>query len=136
MVFLLQLNDINKLKKAISKQIEIKMFGGKSKKFNQIDLFQKVGIIAKTICLSSKGNRTEDMKLFSIDLDEWCFDIKFEESFCCGYFMNHQFLCIIFEESDEKRNFKDNKFLGFKRIKYSNDFIDNVVQNVWNIIRI
>lgn len=77
-MFLLQLNDINKLNKVISEQIEIKMFGGKSKKFNQIDLFQKVGIIANTICLSFRGGRTEDMKLFSIDLDEWCFDIKFE----------------------------------------------------------
>ena len=111
------------------------MFGGKSKKINQIDLFEKVGIIAKTICLSSKGGRTEDMKLFSIDFDEWCSGIKFEESFCCDYFMNHQFLCIIFEEKDENQNFKDNKFLGFKRISYSNDFIDEIVQKVWNEIR-
>lgn len=133
--FGIEYNNINKLNKAISEQIVIKMFGGKSKKINQIDLFQKVGIIAKTICLSSKGGRTEDMKLFSIDFDEWCSDIKFEESFCCDYFINHQVLCIIFEERDEKQNFKDNKFLGFKRINYSNDFIDNAVQNVWNIIR-
>lgn len=133
--FEIEYNDINKLNKAISEQIVIKMFGGKSKKINQIDLFQKVGIIAKTICLSSKGGRTEDMKLFSIDFDEWCSDIKFEESFCCDYFMNHQFLCVVFEEKDENQNFKDNKFLGFKRINYSNDFIDNTVQNVWNIIR-
>lgn len=133
--FGIEYNDINKLNKAISEQIVIKMFGGKSKKINQIDLFQKVGIIAKTICLSSKGGRTEDMKLFSIDFDEWCSDIKFEESFCCDYFMNHQFLCIIFEEKDGSQNFKDNKFLGFKRINYSNDFIDYTVKNVWNIIR-
>lgn len=133
--FGIEYKDINKLNKAISEQIVIKMFGGKSKKINQIDLFQKVGIIAKTICLSSKGGRTEDMKLFSIDFDEWCSDIKFEESFCFDYFMNHQFLCIAFEEKDENKNFKDNKFLGFKRINYSNDFIDSTVKNVWNIIR-
>lgn len=134
-IFNIEFENINKLNKAIAEQIVIKMFGGKSKKINQIDLFEKVGIIAKTICLSSKGGRTEDMKLFSIDFDEWCSDIKFEESFCCDYFMNHQFLCIVFEEKDEIQNFKDNKFLGFKRISYSNEFIDNTVQKVWNEIR-
>ena len=133
--FNIKYKDINKLNKAIAEQIVIKMFGGKSKKINQIDLFEKVGIIAKTICLSSKGGRTEDMKLFSIDFNEWCSDIKFEESFCYDYFMNHQFLCIIFKEKDKNQNFKDNKFLGFKRISYSGDFIDNTVQKVWNEIR-
>lgn len=49
--------------------------------------------------------------------------------------MNHQFLCIIFEEKDENRNFKDNKSLGFKRISYSNEFIDDIVQIAWNRIR-
>ena len=134
-LFDIRCKDTNTLNKAIAEQIVIKMFGGKSNKINQIDLFEKVGIIAKTICLSSKGGRTEDMKLFSIDFSEWTSDIKFEESFCCDYFMNHQFLCIIFAEKDEKQNFKDNKFLGFKRISYSNNFIDNTVQRVWNEIR-
>jgi type II restriction endonuclease, mutH len=127
--------DINKLNKAIAEQIIIKMFGGKSKKINQIELFEKVGIIAKTICLSSKGGRTEDMKLFSIDFNEWTSDIKFEDSFCYDYFMNHQFLCIVFEEKDNNQSFKDNKFLGFKRISFSNEFIDGTVQTVWNRIR-
>ena len=133
--FDIEYKDINKLNKAISEQIVIKMFGGNSKKINQIDLFEKVGIIAKTICLSSKGGRTEDMKMFSIDFDEWTADIKFEESFCYEYFMNHQFLCIIFEETDKNSKFKDNKFLGFKRMNFSNEFIDETVQFVWNRIR-
>lgn len=127
--------DINKLNKAIAEQIVIKMFGGKSKKINQIELFEKVGIIAKTICLSSKGGRTEDMKLFSIDFNEWTSDIRFEDSFCCDYFMNHHFLCIVFEEKDKNQDFKDKRFLGFKRIIFSNEFIDGTVQIVWNRIR-
>lgn len=90
---------------------------------------------AKTICLSSKGGRIEDMKLFSIDFSEWTSNIKFDESFCCEYFMNHQFLCIIFEETDKYSKFKDNKFLGFKRMNFSNEFIDGTVQTVWNRIR-
>ena len=133
--FKIEYKDIDKLNKSISEQIVIKMFGGNSKKINQIDLFEKVGIIAKTICLSSKGGRTEDMKLFSIDFSEWISDIKFEESFCYEYFMNHQFLCIIFEEKDKNSKFKENKFLGFKRINFSNEFIDETVQVVWNRIR-
>ena len=37
--FNIEYEDINKLNKAIAEQIVIKMFGGKSKKINQIDLF-------------------------------------------------------------------------------------------------
>lgn len=75
------------------------MFDGKSSKINKIDLFAKVGIIAKTICLSSKGGRTEDTKLFPIDFSELeNTDIEFEDSSIYDYFMNHQVLCIIFEE--------------------------------------
>ena len=133
--FNIEYEDINNLNKAISEQIIVRMFGGKSKKLNKIELFQKVGIIAKTICLSSTGGRTEDMKLFLIDFDEWCSNVEFENSFCCDYFMNHQFLCIIFSEKDEQQNFKDNKFLGFKRMSYSIDFIENTVQAIWNEVR-
>lgn len=133
--FQIDCQNINKLNKAISEQIVVKMFGGKSKKINKIDLFEKVGIIAKTICLSSKGGRTEDMKLFPIDFCEYNSGIKFEESFCYDYFMNHQFLYIVFKEKDKKQNFKDNKFLGFKRFNYPDKFIDGTVRTVWNQIR-
>lgn len=134
--FAIEYKDINHLNKAISEQIIIKMFGGKSSKLNQIELFEKVGIIAKTICLTNRGGRTEDMKMFGIDFKEWCDDkMVFEDSFVYDYFANHQILCIVFEEKDENQNFKDNKFKGFKRLSFDEDFIENEVRKTWNEIR-
>lgn len=37
---------------------------------NKIDLFRKYGLIAKSIAVTSKGGRTEDMKLYHIDFGE------------------------------------------------------------------
>lgn len=135
-IFGISVPDINKLNKAISEQIVVRMFDGKSSKINKIDLFAKVGIIAKTICLSSKGGRTEDTKLFPIDFSELeNTDIEFEDSSIYDYFMNHQVLCIIFEEKDKEQNFKDNKFKGFKRISYDYDFINTEVRHTWEDLR-
>lgn len=127
-------SNLDKLSKSISEQIVIKMFGGKSKKINKIDLFSKVGIIAKTICVTSKGGRTEDMKLMQIDFDELINECTFEETSIYDYFSNHQLLCIIFEEKDSNQEFKDNKFLGFKRIAFDSSFIDTKVKKSWDII--
>ena len=135
-IFGIQVKDINKLNKAISEQIIVRMFGGKSKKINQIELFRKVGIIAKTICISSKGTRTEDTKLFGIDFNEVRNkDMIYEDTYIFDYFMNHQVLCIIFEEKDKKQRFKDNKFVGFKRITFDNAFIDYDVKRTWEKIK-
>lgn len=135
-IFGIPVPDINKLNKAISEQIVVRMFDGKSSKINKIDLFAKVGIIAKTICLSSKGGRTEDTKLFPIDFSELeNTDIEFEDSSIYDYFMNHQVLCIIFEEKNKEQNFKENKFKGFKRISYDYDFINTEVRHTWEDLR-
>lgn len=135
-IFNIPINDIDKLNKAISEQIIIRMFGGESSKINKIDLFAKAGIIAKTICLSSKGGRTEDTKLFPIDFSELENpDMEFEDSSMYDYFMNHQVICIIFEERDKKQNFKDNKFIGFKRLSYDDDFINKEVRHTWEDLR-
>lgn len=136
-IFGISVPDINKLNKAISEQIVVRMFDGKSSKINKIDLFAKVGIIAKTICLSSKGGRTEDTKLFPIDFSELeNTDIEFEDSSIYDYFMNHQVLCIIFEEKNKEQNFKENKFKGFKRISYDYNFINTEVRHTWEDLRI
>lgn len=135
-IFGIHIKDINKLNKAISEQIIVRMFGGKSNKINQIDLFRKVGIIAKSICISSKGTRTEDTKLFGIDFDEAeNEDLSYEDTSIFDYFMNHQVLCIIFEEKDKNQRFKDNKFVGFKRITFDFEFINNEVRKTWEEIK-
>lgn len=144
--------------KAITEQIVVAMFGGTSKKLNQIELFTKFGIIAKSITVTAKGGRTEDMKLFKVDFeeivkesiideDETIREYEFEDSDWYTYFADHEFLCIIFEEeqaqsgssknqSEEKDSkLGDNKFVGFKRLVFDDKFIDDIVKPVWEDTR-
>ncbi len=90
-------------RKSVTESIVISMFGGTSKKINQIELFERFGLIAKTIVLSSKGKRTEDMKLFHVDFEEVVrIDIMdddgelrpivFEDSELYSYFADHEYL--------------------------------------------
>ena len=121
--------------KNLAEKIIIKMFGADAKHLNQIELFVKFGITAKSITLTSLGARTEDMKLFHIDFNEFMEDTKFEDSQIYNYFTNNEFLYIIFEEPKKAKNQKyelfENKFIGFERIVFSNDFIYNIVYKAW-----
>ena len=122
--------------KAISERLIVRMFDGQAKKLQKVELFNKIGMLAKSIALTKEGLRTEDMKLFCIDFDEvsgW--GTEFEDSSFYGYFADSQMLCIVFEEPSPEAAFKENRFLGFKRISFSQDFIDNNVRPVWEKIR-
>lgn len=124
-----------KIDKGIGERLVVKMFGGTAKKMQDIDLFSKIGLLGKTIVLTEKGRRTEDMKLFRINFDEIAnVDEQFTDSVFFDYFAENQILCIIFEEHD-KDNFSKNTFLGFKRLSFSDEFIDLNVKSVWNRIR-
>lgn len=131
-----ELNIDATISNSISEQIVVRMFGGKSKKISKIELFNKIGFICKTITLTKKGGRTEDMKLFTIDFEEWTDkDTAFEDSVIYDYFANNQFLCTIFEEPSGKAGLADNRFIGFKRLAFSDEFIQNVVRKIWVEIR-
>jgi hypothetical protein len=134
--------------KGITEQIIVSMFGGKSKKLNQIELFEKFGLIAKSVAVTSSGGRTEDMKLFRVDFDEITRktvteedgssrDYQFEDSDLYTYFADHEFLCIVFEEkkADHPNKLGDNVFLGFKRLVFSDQFIEEMVKPVWEDTR-
>lgn len=124
----------SKINKGISEQIIVKMFGGFSKKMNQIELFNKIGLYGKSIVLTSQGKRTEDMKLFRIDFDEISSNISiFEDSSFYDFFAGMQILCIVFEEYD-KNDFGSNVFMGFKRVAFSDEFIEFNVKSVWQRI--
>lgn len=124
----------NGINKGISEQLIVRMFGGNSKRMNQIELFNKIGLYGKTIVLTPEGKRTEDMKLFRIDFDEINSNIaKFEDSSFYDYFNGMQILCIVFEEKDSS-DFGSNVFMGFKRVSFSDEFIELNVQSVWNRI--
>ena len=147
--------------KGIVEQIVVKMFGGESKKLNNIGLFRRFGLIGKSIAITPKNTRTEDMKLFKPDFEEYrkttVIDeetgqerkIRFEDSSLYSYFADHEFLLIVFEEP-EKEYIKDsatgkrkevkhplamNKFLGFKRLVFSDKLIDDSVKKLWNDTR-
>lgn len=124
-----------KIDKGIGERLVVRMFGGNAKKMQNIDLFRKIGLLGKTVVLTESGKRTEDMKLFRINFDEISnIDEQFSDSVFFDYFNENQILCIIFEEHDSK-DFGKNTFLGFKRISFSDDFIELNVKSVWERIR-
>lgn len=109
----------------------LKMFDANCKRLNQILDFSKVGIIAKTITITPKGGRTEDMKLQHIDFAEWADrDIDFENSVIYDYFCEHSFLCPIFCEHDSADQ-SHTTFEGFKRFAFDEKFIENEVKRTW-----
>lgn len=122
--------------KSVNEAVIVRMFGGASKKLNRIELFQKFGVIGKTVTVTRAGNRTEDTKLFAIDFDEWTDQhISFKESRIYDYFTNHQFLCMLFEEPSKEAPLHENRFLGFKRLSFPEDFIWREVKSVWEEVR-
>ena len=100
------------------------------------------------------------MKLYHIDFEEMMQDtvteedgstrpFVFEDSELYEYFADHEFLCIIYEEPQKeyrqdsvtgkrvevRHPLAMNKFLGFQRLVFSDNFIDTVVRNVWEDTR-
>jgi hypothetical protein len=146
--------------KSIGEHIILKMFEGTASKLNKIELFSKYGIIGKSVTLTRYGKRSEDMKLFQIDFREIYDDslseedigslspeeienlspeeienLLFEKSEYFTYFSERQMLVIVFEEPSLLAPLKDNKFVGFKRISFSEEFIMGEVKNTWKQIR-
>ena len=122
--------------KNIGEKIVVRMFDGTANKMQKIKLFSKIGMYGKTVVVTQKGLRTEDMKLFCIDFEEITNpDITFEDSSFRDFFSNNQMLCIVFEEPNTDAVFEDNKFLGFKQLIFDDDFIEKHVKIVWHKIR-
>lgn len=134
--FDVKLNAKGDVSKSVTEQILIKMFGGEAAKLSKIDLFSKIGIIPKSVVQTKKGSRTEDMKLFQIDFEEWTnSEVSFEESILYSYFNGQQFLCVIFEEPSSKAKLLENKFIGFKRLVIDEHVLENDIRLVWKEIR-
>lgn len=117
--------------KDIAAKCIIRMFGTDCNRLNQISDFTKAGIIAKTITITPKGGKTEDMKLSHIDFEEWADrDADFEDSDVYAYFCEHSFLCPIFCEHNADDSNKTT-FEGFKRFAFDDDFIETEVRRTW-----
>lgn len=122
--------------KSISEQVIVGMLGSQRKKMRDIELFSKIGLIGKSIVLTKEGRRTEDMKLFTIDFEEFTNeDISFETSSFYEYFSNHQILCLQFEEPNISAPLNENLFKGFTRVDFAEEFIESEVRKVWEQIR-
>ena len=135
--------------KGIAEKIVAAMFGGTARKLSQIELFSRFGLIGKTVVLTAAGGRTEDMKLFHIDFGEMVRTqvedeegalrlMTFEDSALYAYFADHGFLCILFREppgSGRDRPFAENRFVGFRRLVFSDRFIDTAVRRLWEDTR-
>lgn len=113
----------------------IRMFNANCGRLNQILDFTRCGIIAKTIIVSSKLKRTEDMKLTPINFEELTDrDVEFDESDIYTYFCEHSFLCPIFRE-DKSGNNELTTFEGFKRFAFDEEFIEEEVKRTWKDAR-
>ncbi len=129
----INLNNKKDVSKSISEQIVTRMFGASSKKMNKIKLFSELGLTVKTITQTKEGARTEDTKLFRIDFDELLNqNTNFEDSAMFNNFNEKQFLFIIFEEPNSKSQLLKNRFIGFKRFTFKDDFIEKEVKRTWH----
>lgn len=154
------LTDKGKENKGITESIIVAMFGGTSSKLNQIELFNRFGLIGKTIVMNSRGGRTEDMKLFHVDFDEVTRTefteedgsirpFVFEDSELYSYFADNELLCIVFQEPEgeiietntevdyiiQNSSLALNKFVGFKRLVFDDEFIDYSAKRLWDDFR-
>ncbi|WP_039067881.1 MutH/Sau3AI family endonuclease [Staphylococcus shinii] len=131
-----KLSEKDDVGKSVAEQIVTRMFGANGKKLGKIELFNKLGVIPKTITQTIDGKRTEDMKLSSVNFDEWLLkDQVFGESTLYGDFSSNHFLFIIFEEPSANAKLLDNKFLGFKRFIFDENFIKEDVKKCWDEVR-
>lgn len=127
--------EVSKKLKSITEPIIIKMFGGKSKKMRDVDFFHKVGYLGKSFVVTKQGGRTEDAKFFTIEFDEFYnSELKFEDSQFYEFFASVKILVALFEEPSIEAPLVDNKFLGFRTIVFSDEFIMSEVEPVWRKI--
>ena len=155
-----RLSGTGKENKGIAEKIIVRMFGGKSERLNQVALFSRFGLIAKSIVITPEGRRTEDMKLYRIDFDEMMQETVleedgsvrpffFEDSELYSYFADHELFCIIFREPPKEYRANPvtgkkeevlhplamNTFVGFQRLVFSDEFINSSVSKVWEDTR-
>ncbi len=122
--------------KGIAESIVVRMFGGTSKKMRNVELFGRIGLLPKTIVLTTQGKKTEDMKLLRLDFDEIADPAqRFEDSSVRDFFAQNQILLIVFEEPGRDASFIENRFVGFMRLWFDEAFIEEEVHPVWRRLR-
>lgn len=132
----LPLSKNGKVAKQASSMIVARMFSETASNLEDIEIINKFSICYKTITLTKKGKRTEDTKFLKVDFQEWTDkEIDFESSFIYSFFAEQKFLFALFEEQKKHDLYENNVFLGFKRISFDDDFINQEVYRTWNRVR-
>ena len=136
--------------KQYAEQLIVKMFGGHAKKMSKIEMFKKFGLIGKAITVSSRGTRTEDTKLFSVDFDELLEDLfededgvvrekTFEDSELCHFLKDNKLICAVFAEKEPRDDGRiilgENMFMGFKILDLSDEEIVTEARKTWDETR-
>lgn len=116
--------------KHFAELVVLRMFESNAKCLNNIEDFVKIGLIAKSLPLDHNGKPKESMKLFTPNFKEWMEESAFEDSFLHDYFMEHQFLFIVYQYDSEGIRFK-----GFKRVVIPDEFIYDDVKKFWTDVR-
>lgn len=124
--------------KNFSELVVLKMFETNAKKLNNIEDFAKIGLIAKSLPLTKDGSPKESMKMYTPNFTELLSEKTFVDSSIRDYFASHQFLLIVYQYTHPDKNNKDPnyiKFVGFKRVYFTDSFIDYDVWKFWNDVR-
>lgn len=125
--------DGNLAGKSVSEALIVRMFGGTSSKMSRVDIFAKAGVRCKSVVLTRQGGRTEDAKLFRIDMDEIVDrDLAWEDSLFSTWF-DGRILCAVFEEPSAEAPLSENVFRGFKWLP-SQELEDDAC-SLWNQMR-
>ncbi|MBE5890422.1 MAG: restriction endonuclease [Lachnospiraceae bacterium] len=136
--------DTKRITKQMAEQLIVRMFGGNSKKMSKVEMFEAFGITGYSIALSAKDGRTEDTKMCPINFSEVMEEKDFEDSDFYHYYHDNTFLFFIVKETEVassakgkevKVDYGNNQFLGFKRVRFSEEFIYKNVKPVWEKIR-
>lgn len=121
--------DWSSVPKQLAERTVVRMFGGRSNKLSQIGLFRAFGYIGRTVVLSPRGGRTEDMKLLPADLEEigeyavlegdGSQRIKdFQDSDLYAFLQEDRLLCAVFREGppdgEGRTRLEELRFLGFQ----------------------
>lgn len=127
--------DGSSVPKSITEQILVRMFTGRPGKINSIEVFAKASIEFKSIILTSKGGRTEDMKLEpTIDFDELLsLQTVFSDSIFASRFIDSSIVCAVFQEPYPSCSMLDVTFCGFKRL-WLGELVDEA-EKLWNSMR-
>lgn len=121
--------------KALAEQAVVRMFTGHAGKISQVPLFAKAGLVFKTVTLTPKGGRTEDMKLNpAIDFDELCDrDSGFEDSSFAAPFIDSTLIVAVVEEQWRDCPLRECRFMGFKSLWLGIYYDD--AQALWDAMR-